>query len=302
MTKRNLTGKALSRRNALAVALAVGLGFTGVAVGQATSGTIFGNAPSAAGQTVKVTGAGVNRTVTVGSNGKYSVADLPVGTYTVTLTDTSGNAVSSRNNVSINVGGGTEVDFAAANAANAQNLGAVQVNANALPAIDVTSVNTSTVITADDLAKLPVGRNAESIALLSPGTVQGSAYFGNAVSFGASSVAENAYYVNGYNTGEPYRNIGGFQLPYGSIAQQETLTGGFSAKYGRSDGGVISQIGKRGTNEWHFGAQVVWQPKFLESNPKNGYYQVEPIPQGLFDCYSSSDSNCVNGKIGRAHV
>jgi hypothetical protein len=279
MNKRNIPRGAQPRRNALAIALAVGLGFTGFAYGQATTGAIFGSAPAAAGQTVKITGSGINRSTTVNASGRYSVANLPVGAYTVTLTDASGNAVSSRNNVRISVGAGTEVDFAAS-ATNAQNLGAVQVNANALPAIDVTSVTNSTIITADDLAKLPVGHNAESIALLSPGTVSGSPFFGNVVSFGGSSAAENAYYVNGYNTGEPYRNIGGFQLPYGSIAQQETLAGGFSAKYGRSDGGVISQVGKRGTDEWHFGGQVSWEPRYLESDPDNIMYPTQPLPSG----------------------
>jgi hypothetical protein len=277
MTKRNLTGGAFSRRNALAVALAVGLGFTGVAVGQSTSGAIFGNAPASAGQTVKITGAGVNRMVTVGANGKYTVANLPVGTYSVTLEDSSGNALSTRNNVTINVGGGTEVDFAASTA-NAANLGAVQVNANALPSIDVTSVSSSTVITASDLQKLPVGRSATDIALLSPNTVSGSSYFGNLVSFGGSGVAENAYYVNGYNTGDPFKNLGGFTLPYGAISQQQTISGGYGAKYGRSDGGVINQVGKRGTDQWHFGGQILWEPAFLRANPSDIYYTNAPIP------------------------
>ncbi len=74
------------------------------------------------------------------------------------------------------------------------------------------------------------------------------------------------------------------------------MSGGFSAKYGRSDGGVISQVGKRGTNEWHFGGQVVWQPRFLQSNPKNLYYPVQPLPQGQFDCYDPTASSCINGK------
>ena len=42
--------------------------------------------------------------------------------------------------------------------------------------------------------------------------------------------------------------------------------------YGRSDGGVINQVGKRGTNEWHFGAQVLWEPKFARANEKYVYY------------------------------
>jgi outer membrane receptor for ferrienterochelin and colicin len=281
MNKRYMPRGAQPRRTALTVALAMGLGFTGFAYGQATTGSIFGTAPPAAGETVLVQGpSGTSREVAVGADGRYSVGGLPVGRYTVSLRK-DGQTLATQNNVGVSPGGGTSVPFTAASAANAQNLGAVQVVASALPAIDVTSVNSSTVITAADLAKLPVQRSAESIALLAPSTVRGSSYFangGNAVAFGGSSVSENAYYVNGYNTGEPYKNIGGFQLPYGAIDQQETLTGGYSAKYGRSDGGVINQIGKRGTNEWHFGGQVVWQPRYLEASPRNNYYGHPAIP------------------------
>ncbi|HEV2621475.1 MAG TPA: TonB-dependent receptor [Frateuria sp.] len=281
MNKRYMPHGVQPRRTALTVALAMGLGFTGFAYGQATTGNIFGTAPAGAGESVVVKGAnGTAREVTVGADGRYSVNGLPVGRYSVTL-QKDGQVLASQDNVTVTPGGGTSVPFAAASATNAQNLGAVQVVASALPAIDVTSVNSSTIITAADLAKLPVQRNAESIALLAPGTVKGSSYFGNAVAFGGSSVSENAYYVNGYNTGEPYKNIGGFQLPYGAIDQQETLTGGYSAKYGRSDGGVINQIGKRGTNEWHFGGQVVWQPRFLEGTPVNNRYGNPAIPASI---------------------
>ncbi len=282
MNKRYNSRGAQPRRNALVIALAMGLGFTGFAYGQATTGSIFGTAPVASGETVVVTGGnGTNRSVSVDASGRYTVSGLPVGSYTVTLKK-DGETVATRDNVYISVGGGTEVPFASASADSAQNLGEVQVVASALPAIDVTSVNSSTVITAADLQKLPVGRSAESIALLAPGAVQGSGFFNNAVSFGGAGVTENAYYVNGYNTGEPYRNTGGFQLPYGSIDQQQTYTGGYSAQYGRSDGGVINQIGKRGTNEWHFGGQIAWAPRFLDAGGKNVYYPTfDNLPAGF---------------------
>ncbi|NUR21672.1 TonB-dependent receptor [Frateuria sp.] len=277
MNKRYNSRGVQPRRTALTVALAMGLGFTGFAYGQATTGSIFGTAPVGVGETVMVQGAnGTNREVAVDSSGRYSVT-VPVGRYTVTLRK-DGQVLATQENVGVSPGGGTQVPFAAATAQNAQNLSAVQVVASALPAIDVTSVNSSTIITAADLAKLPVSRSAESIALLAPSTAKGSSYFPNAVAFGGSSVSENAYYVNGYTTGAPYKNIGGFQLPYGSIDQQETLTGGYDAKYGRSDGGVINQIGKRGTNEWHFGAQVAWEPRFLEASPRNTYYPHQTVP------------------------
>ncbi|WP_426687895.1 TonB-dependent receptor [Rhodanobacter ginsengiterrae] len=269
----------LWRHTALVLALNMSLG--GVAVAQSTSGSIFGQAPAAAGETVVATNSsGLTREVAVDSSGRYQISNLPVGIYTVSL-KRDGAVIDLRQNVALSPGAGAAVAFTAPSAApGTTSLGAVTVQANALPSIDVSSVNSSTVITSADLRRLPIGRNAESIALLAPGTVGGSQFFakGNAVSFGGSSVSENAYYVNGYNTGEPYKNIGGFQLPYGAIDQQETLTGGYNAKYGRSDGGVLNQIGKRGTNQWHFGAQVSWQPRFLEGTPVNNHYGHPAIP------------------------
>lgn len=287
MNKRYTTRVGLPRRHALAAALALGLGFTGMVHAQSTTGAIFGNAPgAAAGDTVTVTSAsGLSRQGIVDASGRYSITHLPVGTYSVTLKHGE-QVVSKRDNIGLSAGGGTEVSFANgeagnASAANAQELGLVEVTASALPAIDVSNVSSSTVITASDLQKLPVARNAEAIALLAPGTVKGSGYFGNVVSFGGAGVTENAYYVNGFNTTETYSYTGSsYQLPYGSIDQQQTFTGGYTAKYGRSDGGVINQIGKRGTNEWHFGGQVVWAPRFAEWSPKNTYYPYQDVRDG----------------------
>src|SRR5690348_9783422 len=189
-----VTNRPAIRRTALALALS--MGFATVAFAQSTTGSIFGTAPAGVGETVMVQGAnGTNREVAVDASGRYAINGLPVGQYTVSLRK-DGQVLATQDHVGISAGGGTEVPFSAANAKDAQNLNAVQVVASALPAIDVTSVNSSTVITSADLQKLPVGRSAESIALLAPGTVQGSGYFNNAVSFGGAGVTENAYYVN----------------------------------------------------------------------------------------------------------
>lgn len=263
-----------------AAALGAGMLMSGVAHAQAVSGSIYGQAPAAPGETVVVSSSatGVSRTVAVGSDGTYQVNTLPVGTYTVTLMR-DGKVVSRRRDEVVTSAGGTGVDFVAAAA-----LATVTVTATSLPNIDVKSVTSGTVIDASQLAKLPIVQNAENIALLAPSTTSGSGYFkgptgaSNLVSFDGSSVSENAYYVNGYNTGEPYKNLGGFALPYGAIQEQQTLTGGYSAKYGRSDGGVISQIGKRGTNDWHFGGQIEYEPDALRASPEDVYYGNPKIP------------------------
>jgi hypothetical protein len=273
------------RHTALAVAVAMGFGFSGHVSAQATTGTITGQAPVSAGETVQVVGgSGFNRTVPVDKSGRYSI-DLPVGTYSVTLQQ-NGQAIQSKTDVTALASKSVTVDFvsaAGASAANAQNLSSVMVTANSIPPIDVSSTRESTVITSEQLKNLPLQRTGAAIALLAPGTVQGASALGNGptgeplVSFGGSSVVENAYYINGFNTTDPISGSGGITLPYGAIAQQETLTNGYGAEYGRSTGGVISQIGQSGTNTWHFGGSVLFQPSGVQGTQGNTYFMNPAI-------------------------
>lgn len=272
------------KRTALAVVLGACLA-NGAVYAQSTTGSIYGSAPSEAGSTIVVqSDTGLSRTIAIDANGRYNLGSLPVGAYTVTL-KRGDQVVDTRKNVQLRVGSGTEVSFAGAAAsgsADATTLGAITVTAANAPKIDVSSTSSRSVITSEQLATLPLGRSAEAIALLAPGAISGSGAFNNGsrstISFGGAGVTENAYYINGVNVTNPFNNLGGLSLPYGAIDQQETYTGGYSAKYGRSTGGVISQVGKRGTNEWHFGAQAVWEPKSLASSRGDAWYPNSTLP------------------------
>jgi len=298
------------RHTALAVAVAMGFGFSGHVLAQATTGTIYGQAPIASGETVQITGgAGFNRTIPVDKDGRYSIT-LPVGTYDVTLVQ-NGQTIQTKQGVTALAAKAVGVDFviaSGASAANAQNLSSVMVTANAIPPIDVTSTQQSTVITAEQLKNLPLGRTGAAIALLAPGTVQGATALGNSdtgealVSFGGSSVAENAYYINGFNTSDPIANQGGVTLPYGAIAQQETLTNGYGPEYGRSTGGVISQIGASGTNTWHFGGAAFWQPSGLQGNQANVYFNNPRIPAQQGQIYDYRNKNSFWEQIYDAYI
>ncbi|HXO99573.1 MAG TPA: TonB-dependent receptor [Luteibacter sp.] len=281
------------RRTLLCAAVAASL--SGVAFGQSTTGRITGTAPIAAGETVMIEGSnGLTREVTVDERGRYAVESLPLATYKVSL-KSNGNVVDSRDNITLRVGAATEVSFAATAAQGPQELDQVTVTANGLPKIDVATVASSTVITSADMARLPLARTAEAVALLAPGASPGNrsfkgAFGGTLVSFAGSSVSENAYYINGMNTTDPLSGFGGITLPYGAVDQQEILSGGYSAMYGRSDGGVISQVGKRGTNEWHFGAQVLWEPDFTRADARNlTYGHDNPHPPGTL--WQRNDEN-----------
>lgn len=277
------------RRTALAMAVAMGFGLSGQVLAQATTGSVFGTAPVAAGETVRVVSnqTGLTREVQVGSDGRYGANQLPVGEYTVSLIQ-NGKVVATHDHVQVSVSGGTSVPFAASEASsvNAQNLAGVTVSASALPPIDVSSTRQTQVITAEQLKTLPLAHSAEDIALLSPGVNSGAASLGKGptgtplVSMGGNSVVENAYYLNGFNTTDPIGGAGGVALPYFAIAEQQTITSGYGPEYGRSTGGVISQIGQRGSNDFHAGVYVSWQPSWAESNTDNIHYSNPLTPVG----------------------
>jgi hypothetical protein len=270
MNSRNIAGKLRLRRTALTLGLAVGLGASGMAFAQSNAtGTIFGQATPGATVLVSNPATGFAREIPVDSNGRYRVTALPVGSYTVTLQQ-DGQAVSTRENVGVRVGGGTEASFASG--ADAQELGAIQVVASALPSIDVSSVDTRTVLTAEQLSKVPVARNITAAALLAPGTVHGDSRYGNLASFGGSAVSENAYYINGYAVTNPLTNLGYTTLPFDAIEQMQTITGGYGAEFGRATGGVVNIVTKRGTNQWKAGAAFYWTPEGLSSAPRSIYY------------------------------
>ncbi|HMB56840.1 MAG TPA: TonB-dependent receptor, partial [Arenimonas sp.] len=252
------------------LALALGMCFAGGVCAQSNStGSIAGTTQAGATVTIENSANGFKREITADSSGSYRIGSLPTGTYKVT---TNGQT----RDVNVTIGG----------TAQATNIGAVTVSGNGvINAIDVSSVESTTILTAEQIAKIPVGRNITAVALLAPGTVRGDAAFGNLASFGGSSVAENAYFVNGFNITNAFKNLNFGQVPFEAIAEQQIKTGGYGAEFGRSTGGVINLVTKRGTNEFHAGGNIFITPDSLrEKNPNvytNGGYvgvfnQVRP--------------------------
>ena len=233
----------------------------GPAVAQTNAaGAITGHA--AAGDTITITNpyTGLSRTITVGADGNYRFSALPTGDYTV-----SRNGSATRE-TSVNVGTASNVDFISGSAS----LGTVTVVGNSqVNPIDVSSVESTTILTAEQITKIPVARDATSVALLAPGTVRGDAAFGNLASFGGSSVAENQYYLNGFNITNSFQNLNFVQVPFEAIAEQQVKTGGYGAEFGRSTGGVINQITKRGGNEFHAGGNIFYSPASLDGTKHN---------------------------------
>jgi len=275
------------RRSALTVALSVC--FASGVQAQSTTGSVFGQA--VAGETVVIENpaTGFRREIAVAADGSYRVPALSPGNYRVILQRADGST--STREVAVSVGTGTPVNFTAASSATTLD-SVLVVGTQIVNPIDVSSVESTTILTAEQIAKIPVARDATSVALLAPGTVRGDNAFGNLASFGGSSVAENQYYLNGFNITNSFRSLNFAQIPFEAIAEVQTKTGGYGAEFGRSLGGVINMISKRGTNEFHAGANVFWSPKSLREDVENTYYSnpLEPSTFGQLRQDNSKDS------------
>ena len=294
------------RKLALAVAFAVSIGGAGAALAQSNAtGAIFGSATPGDVVHIENTDNGLRRDITVDAGGRYRANSLPIGTYTVSLMH-NGTVVDSHKGVQTQISQGTDVSFAAAaaGASDATNLGSVQVTANTLPSIDVSSVDSRTVLTADQLSKLPIARTSiSSIALLAPGTTPAVRGYGNALSFGGSSASENGYYINGFQATNPLTGVSSRQLPYDAIDQEQVLIGGYGAEYGRSTGGVINVVSKRGTNEWKGDVQVFWSPDSLNQQPRNvNLRDGTPYQKGNLYALRNNENLQYSGSIGGALI
>ena len=274
------------KRSALTVAL--GLCFASGVQAQSSVGSIFGE--TAANSSVKIENldTGVSRDITSDAAGKFTFPQLAPGRYRVT----SGGVTKE---VQVKVGTGSSVSLTAA----ALDTVTVVGTTSAFNPIDVSSVESTTVFTAEQIEELPVGRDVTNVALLAPGTVRGDTGFGNLASFGGSSVAENGYYINGFDVTNIRNFLSFADLPFDAIGEQQVKTGGYGAEYGRSLGGVINIVTKRGTNEWKGGISAYWSPSSLRENGKDVFTRVPNAPENnnRFVYRSDNESDSLNYNI-----
>ncbi len=92
-----------------------------------------------------------------------------------------------------------------------------------------------------------MARDINAIAILAPGVVRGDPDLGGGSlpSFAGASVAENGYYINGFDVTNIRNFLSYSNLPFEAIGAQQVKSGGYGAEYGRSLGGVISIVTKR---------------------------------------------------------
>jgi len=264
------------KRSVTAAAVAISLGATAPAIAASnTAGSIYGKSVAGTEITYKNKATGITRTITVGEDGRFNVGSVPAGTYIVT------NAAGEKTEIRVLLGTGSNVTFGGAEV--------IEVRGSAVSAIDTSSVESSTVFSFEEVAKLPLPRNSVAVALLTPGAIQGGANFGrNLPSFGGSSVGENGYYIDGMDVTNLRSLLQFANLPQDAIAQTQVKSGGYGVEYGRALGGIVNIVTKSGSNDYEFGGSVYYTPESFRASAKNTHTRFISDPKQI-SAFNSED-------------
>ncbi|HEX7154795.1 MAG TPA: TonB-dependent receptor [Thermoanaerobaculia bacterium] len=216
-------------------------------------GTITDNTGAALpGVTVELSGVaqqGVRTAVTDGQ-GNYRFINVPPGeNYRVTAT-LSGFAPATKTIARVSLGQEATVNFEL----RAGVTEAITVTAEA-PLVDVSRTTTGVNVTARQFESLPTQRSFQQLTSLAPGVNmemgESRGQLGNSPSVGASSAPENNYIIDGLSTTDARYGTSGTNLTMNFVEEVQVMTGGYSAEFGRSTGGVFNVITKSGGNEFH---------------------------------------------------
>ena len=178
------------------------------------------------------------------SAGYFRFANLPEGTYAVTVTVTGFRTF--RQSLTLEVGHlpSLEITMQVGTATET-----VEVSEQAA-AVDVTQSKVQTNVTATSLMNLPTqSLSFQSVIAFAPGARSEPLQGGYQIN-GASN-SENAYLVEGMETAAVLDGHSAANVPMDFIQEVQIKSSGFEAEYGGALGGVVNVIQKSGSNEWH---------------------------------------------------
>jgi hypothetical protein len=276
---------------------------------QTFRGTVLGSVTDAQGAvvagahvTVKNLGTGLERNTETSADGSYALPELPIGTYTVTIT-LNGFQTSVTTGVVVDVAGERRVDAAMKPG---QVSTRVEVAGDLLPQVETTSAELGGTLTAETIEALPVnGRDYQKLIYLNPGIagspdqISDSPGSYGVFSMNGSRGRSNNFLLDGTDMNDGFRNdpaineAGVFGdpatiLPLDAVAELKVISN-YEAEYGRNSGAVINIVTKSGTNSLHGGLLEYFRTGKLGAR---NYFNFDPAPKSGFN------NNQFGGSLG----
>jgi len=263
-----------STRRICALLLGISVLFVTTALAQTSRGTISGTVvdPTGAmvtGATVKLdqVGTGLTRNTVTTNAGLFSFADLPPGTYTVTVSQT-GFANQRIQQVKVEVGKTTSLPV---NLSIASAVQTVEITA-AAAALETNQSALNAVVSSREIEAAPLnGRDYRQLLQLTPGYNIQSSQNGNRAN-------QNNWQIDGVDNNDFWHNseavnqgsisgLAGVLLPIDAVEEfnQQSVGG---ADYGRNPGSMVNVVVKSGNNMLHGSAYYFHRnDAFAKPNP-----------------------------------
>ena len=212
--------------------------------------------------TARNQGTGVERTAVTDDLGAFSIPELPIGRYEVTV-QAKGFQTARVTDIQVAVAGERRVDVQLTISGS----DTVTITASALQ-VESTANTLGGTITAKEVADLPInGRDFTKFLVLAPGaTGDPSGATDSPGSFGLFSAngnrgRSNNYLLDGTDMNDGYRNLPAINeagvfgtpatiLPIEAIAEAAILSN-FEAEFGRNAGAIVNIVTKSGGNDFH---------------------------------------------------
>ena len=227
----------------------------------AQTGAIHGDVKDPSGASVpnaKVTatnqGTQALRTATSGKDGDFTIAELPVGLYTVTV-DVSGFKKFVVKEIGVDIGHVATVEVQLVIGGSEQT---VTVEAQA-GQVETTSTQLGAVVNDRAATELPLNtRDVYQLLQLQPGVqsqVGANLFYGSSnagvVSVNGGRGRANDYMVNGGSANDVFVNLPAIQPSPDAIEEFRVISNTFDAEFGRNSGAVVNVVTKSGTNKIH---------------------------------------------------
>ena len=293
--------------SSILLTLALSLCFSSLSIGQEISGSIVGTVKDSAGAvvpgaTVTITDPSkdnqVVRTVTTNEEGEFTVANVAISTYDITVEAPNfKKAVSTGVKVDVGQRRNVEVELTAGNVAETVTIEADRVS------VELNTPTVGTVINGDQARELPINnRNFVQLLTLAPGVSSNLAdqvYVGTTnpdgqantinISVNGARSSQNTFTVDGADITDRGSNITIQAYPsVDSIGEFRVLRSLYPAESGRSGGGQVNVVTRSGGDEFHgtffefvrnekFNANKFFDNQLVNNRDANGKARRSPF-------------------------
>jgi Carboxypeptidase regulatory-like domain len=264
--------------------------FRGTVLGTVTDSS--GAAVGGATVTIRNADTGLIRTATTAADGSYTVPELPIGNYAVTISK-DGFETSVTSGVAVDVAVERRIDASLKPGAVTQK---VEVSAESLPQVETASDTLGGTFENREILDLPInGRDYTKMLIMVPGAVGEPNGGGDSPgSFGLFSAngsrgRANNFLLDGTDMNDGYRNLPainqggvfgtpGTVLPLDAVSELKVLSN-FEAEYGRNSGAVVNIVTKSGTNDIHGTAFEDFRNSVLDAR---NFFNTDNLPKDAF--------------------